>query len=102
MVQLTNGPNTYKDADGLLQIEEKEFEQPGNALWGNVSFDTAKQRALEESRRELLKQIHEANRRTLAAQQAESSGVDAGKNYGWMCTRMIDGDPNMSLNDIKL
>lgn len=102
MVQLTGGANTFKDADGFLQIEEKEFEPASNALWGSVSFDTAKDRALEESRRQLLAQIHEANRRTIAAQHAESSGVVVGKEYGFMCTRMIDGNPNMSLNDIKL
>lgn len=95
MVQITDGPNAYKDADGFLQIEDREFEQPAGALFGSVfTFSEAKERALEESRRRLLAQIHEANRRMVQAQEREASGV--------VMTRLIDGNPSLSLNDIKL
>lgn len=102
VLQVTGGANAYRDAQGLLRIEESEFLPPGNPIWGNVSFDTARERALIEARYQLLKQIHEANRRMIRAQERESSGVTMEMESNLAAARYIDGYPDMSLNDIKL
>jgi|APCry1669192647_1035423.scaffolds.fasta_scaffold28543_2 hypothetical protein len=114
VLQVTGGANAYKDADGFLEIEEKEFDPPTEIWTTSWDFGRAKAAALKQARDQLLEEIHEYNRRELRRQQRDSSGIVADQDKpGFsdgpvnifsptMAMRWIDGDPNLSLADIKI